>query len=397
MHSYLSNSILVVSFTFLISACGSGGSSAPAAKDAPMSEAAQLGEKIFKDTSLSASGRRSCESCHAPANGHASPFAEAVAMGGKNLDLAGTRLPPSIRYLRYNQAFRFDADGTARGGFNWDGRADSLADQAHRPFLSANEMANAGPADVVAKIAAAPYANQFKATFGATIFDDPTLAFERVTFALERYQVEDTDFAPFNSKYDAFVAGTTKFSEQELRGLAWFNRADKGNCAACHSSTKPSNAPGALFTDFSFDALGVPRNASIKANLDPKYFDQGLCASNRPQVAQRNDLCGVFKVPSLRNVATRTRFFHNGQFTSLEEVVSFYATRNTDPKRWYPLDDAGEPILYNDLPEPFKTNVNTSEGTYKRQFGQSPSLTASEIDDLVVFLKTLTDGYTALP
>ncbi len=384
--------ILLLVSVLALSACGGTVSDSATLSEA-MSEAAQLGEKIFKDVSLSASGQMSCETCHVPANGHASPFANAVALGGKALDQPGTRTPPSIRYLRYNQAFRFEADGTPTGGFNWDGRTNSLAEQAHRPFFSANEMANLDAAEVIAKLATAPYAKQFKVVFGESILDDPDTAFERITFALERYQKEDPDFAPFSSKFDAFIAGKVSLSAQELNGLSRFNRSDKGNCAACHPSSKPSNAPAALFTDFSFDNLGVPRNRNIAANLDPNYFDLGLCGPARTTLTDRGDLCGAFKVPSLRNVALRQRFFHNGRFGSLEEVVSFYVKRDTEPERWYPLDASAEPVSYNDLPIAARANVNVTEGPYNRSRGLPAALSESEIQDLVAFLKTLSDGY----
>jgi cytochrome c peroxidase len=374
---------------------GSGASSGTdAASAATLSPAAQLGELIFKDPSLSASGRMSCASCHDPARGHASPFDTPVAFGGANLDQAGTRNPPAIRYLRFNGAFAFAADGTPTGGFFWDGRAASLQEQARGPFLNPVEMANADVAAVVAKLAATAYAPKFRAVFGQDILGDADAAFDRMTFALQRYQQEDPDFAPFSSKFDAFTAGRATFAPQELNGLALFNRADKGNCAACHSSTKPANAPGALFTDFSFDNLGVPRNAAIPANADPASFDGGLCGGKRTDLAARTDLCGAFKVPSLRNVALRKRFFHNGAFSSLEQVIRFYVQRDTSPQLWYPLDAMGNPMPYDDVPASLRGNVNTTEGPYNRTPAQGPALTDAEIADLAAFLRTLTDGYT---
>ena len=335
-----------------------------------------------------------CVSCHDPAFGHASPFDTPVAFGGAALGQPGLRNPPSIRYLRFNGAFHFDAEGTPTGGFNWDGRADSLADQARRPFLSSNEMANADVATVVSKIAAAPYAEEFKRVFGADIFSDPATAFDRVVFALEHYQIEDPDFAPFSSKFDLFIAGNVSLTDQELRGLALFNRPDKGNCAACHPSTKPDNAPAALFTDFTFDSLGVPRNTAVAANADPGFFDMGLCGPSRTDLAARRDLCGAFKVPSLRNVGLRRHFFHNGRFDSLEQVIRFYVTRDTNPELWYPPASLADPLPYNDLPVDLRGNVNVTEVPYNRRPGQAPALTANEIDDLAAFLRTLSDGYT---
>ena len=380
----------------LLQACGGAG--APAAAGLPgensLSAAAQLGQAIFHDASLSGSGRMSCASCHDPARGHASPFATPVAFGGAafpadhSASASGLRVPPAIRYLRFNNGFRIEADGTPRGGFFWDGRVNSLAEQAQKPFLAANEMANAGAADVVVKLARTPYAERFRQLFGQDILSDPSRALERMGFALERYQVEDPDFAPFSSKFDAVNAGRARFSDAELRGLTWFNRRDKGNCAACHPSTKPANAPAALFTDFSYDSLGVPRNADIVANRDPLFHDLGLCGPVRGELSARPDLCGRFKVPSLRNVALRARYFHNGHFDSLAEVLRFYVTRDTQPLQWYPGP------VYDDLPAALRGNVNVSEGPYNRRPGQAAALTDAELSDLLAFLNTLTDGYT---
>jgi cytochrome c peroxidase len=379
-----------------LAGCGGGGSSSangPADAQPTLSAAADLGRQIFNDVSLSASGKMSCASCHDAAFGHSSPFDTPVVFGGPNLDQPGTRVSPSIRYLRFNTGFHFD-EGTPTGGFFLDGRASSLSDQAKQPFVNPVEMANPDVASVVAKLATAGYAAKFKEVFGAGIFDSPDAAMDRAAFALERFQTEDPQFAPFSSKYDAFVAGRATLTPQELNGLALFNRADKGNCAACHPSTKPANAPGALFTDFTYDNLGVPRNMLIAANADAGSYDLGLCGPKRPDLADRADLCGAFKVPSLRNVGTRRHFFHNGVFTSLEQVIRFYVTRDTNAQDWYPMDAEGNVTSYNDLPAAMRGNVNRTEGPYNRGPGQAPALNESEIADLASFLRTLTDGYT---
>ncbi|WP_408596127.1 cytochrome-c peroxidase [Limnohabitans sp.] len=375
----------------VLTACGGGSTST----GSPMSAAALLGQDIFKDTRLSGSGRMSCATCHDPDLGHASPFDTPVALGGVNLDLPGLRLPPAIRYLRYNGAFSLAADGSASGGFFWDGRANSLAEQAGGPLLNDHEMANASVEDVVQKIASAPYAAKFKQVFGADIFNDPQVAFDRVRHALARYQQEDGDFASFSSKFDAVNAGRAAFTAQELRGLAWFSRADKGNCAACHPSTRPDNAPAALFTDFSYDSLGVPRNSAVARNSDATFFDLGLCGPVRTDLSARTELCGAFKVPSLRNVALRKRFFHNGRFDNLRQAIQFYVTRDTQAQLWYPQDPLGNVDVYNDLPSLLRGNVNVTEAPYNRPRGQSAALNDSEIDDMVAFLGTLTDGFFA--
>jgi len=382
---------LLIYSTFLASCGGSGGNSV---SGEAMGAAAQLGQLIFKDPSLSASGAMSCATCHDPQMGHASPFETPVALGGATqpFALAGLRNPPAINYLKYNGTFKIDADGVAKGGFFWDGRANSLAEQAKGPFLRSSEMANNSPAEVIAKLRLTPYADQFKKVFGENIFNDPNAAFERVAFALERYQIEDTDFAPFTSKFDAVNQGKATFTPEELKGLTWFNRADKGNCAACHPSTKPDNAPAALFTDFSYDNLGVPRNAEIPANAVASFYDKGLCGPVRTDLSAKTERCGAFKVPSLRNVAQRKRFFHNGKFTTLAQVVNFYITRDTHPEAWYPSDPS-QVLVYNDLPTLERGNVNVIEGPYNRRLGQAPALTPTEVTELIAFLKTLSDGY----
>ena len=351
-----------------------------------------LGAKVFRDTSLSASGKQACASCHDPAHAHAQANAMAVQSGGVNLDAPGFRATPSLRYLNGDLPFFFAKDGTPTGGLNRDGRAADLVAQAQRPFLAAHEMANADAAAVVEKLAHANYAEQFRAIFGADIFTDVELAFFAARYALAAYEKNAPEFRPFSSKFDLFLARKAMLTPQELRGLALFNRGDKGNCAACHPSTRADNSPP-LFTDYSYDNLGVPRNPAIAATADANYFDLGLCGPDRSDLAARTDLCGAFKVPTLRNVATRRVFFHNGRFDSLRETIEFYVQRDTNPARWYPAAADGGVHKFDDLPPAYARNVNTSEGPYNRKPGEASALNAAEIDDLIAFLSTLTDGY----
>ena len=386
----------LLSLVIVLAACGSGESTlapAPGASAEQLSPAAALGEKIFRDPGLSASGRQSCATCHDPDNAHAPANALAGQPGGALLDLQGGRQSPSIRYLDTNRAFRFDDEGTPTGGFFWDGRAASLQQQAGEPFLNPREMANPGKAEVVAKLARASYEAEFRALYGNGIFADAEAAFQRMTLALQQYQLEDADFHAYTSKYDEFLRGRAKLGEQELRGLALFNDPSKGNCAACHPSGRGSDGSLPLFTDFSYDALGVPRNPELQQNADPAFFDLGLCARPAGDLAARTDLCGAFKVPSLRNVARRHTFFHNGRFRTLKEALTFYVQRDTDPQKWYPLDASGQPVKFDDLPAAYRANVNTSEAPYDRKPGDAPALSDSEVDDVIAFLNTLSDGY----
>lgn len=354
--------------------------------------AISLGRAIFSDPSLSASGRMSCATCHDPAHAHAQPNGLAVQSGGDALDVTGFRTVPSLRYLNATP-FRFDDDGTPSGGFDRDGRAPSLIDQANRPFLAAHEMANFSPAALAQHLAEAPYANDFRAVFGKDVFADPEKVLFRAQFAIAAFERSAPELHPFDSKYDAFLRGKVRLSEAELRGLALFNRPDKGNCAACHPSARNADGTPPLFTDFTYDNLGVPRNGEIAANRDAGYYDLGLCGPFREDLAGRRDLCGAFKVPTLRNVATRQVFFHNGRFRSLTDAVRFYVRRDTNPEEFYPSDADGVVRKFDDLPPELRGNVNTQEVPYDRHAGEQPRLDESEIRDLVAFLGTLTDGY----
>ena len=356
-----------------------------------MTAQAALGEKIFADTSLSASGRQACASCHSQANANAPENSLAAQLGGPLLDRQGQRVAPSLRYLSFNTGFQIAPDGSPGGGFFWDGRASSLQAQASGPLLAANEMANASAADVVDKLSRAAYADEFKRVFGADIFTRPDDALARLTLALQQYQREDADFRPFSSKYDEFLRGKVALSDAELRGLALFNSPSKGNCQACHPSAKASDGSFPLFTDFSYDNLGVPRNTALAQNDKPAFFDLGLCA--RADLASRTDLCGAFKVPTLRNVALRHVYFHNGRFATLKDALTFYVQRDTNPEKWYPLNPNGSVKKFDDLPAQYVANVNTTEVPYTRRKGDPPFLTDAEVDDVIAFLRALSDGY----
>jgi cytochrome c peroxidase len=211
------SSLAAASFTLPGCSVSPGEGFALPAPPAPLSEVASLGQRIFYDESLSSSGGMSCATCHSPANAFASPPGSSpVPLGGPAFTIPGFRDAPSLKYLALNPSFFFDSDGTPTGGFNRDGRASSLAAQARRPLLSAHEMANASVADVVAKVAAAPYVADFRAAFGDDIFAAPDEAFGRMLLALQRFELEDVaEFSPCSSKYDRFLAGAEQLSARE--------------------------------------------------------------------------------------------------------------------------------------------------------------------------------------
>ncbi len=353
--------------------------------------AADIGKLIFHDVSLSASGKQSCASCHSPQHAHAQANALAVQFGGPLLNRPGTRAVPSIRYLADTPPLGFDEEGTPYGGFNHDGSVDTFAAQAERPLLAANEMANLTREAVVEKLRKADYAAKFRQVFGETSLDHVDTAFATLGLALEQYQRDSAEFQPFSAKYDAYLAGKAQLTAAEMRGLQLFNDEKKGNCAACHPSAKREDGRPPLFTDFTYDGLGLPRNAAIPANADPRYTDLGLCKSGRSGRASQDSACGKFKVPTLRNVATRQVFFHNGHIRNLRDAVAFYVSRDTQPEQWYPRKAGKEIAKFNDLPAKYHSNVNVEEVPYGGKRGGKPSLSDEEIDDVVVFLRTLTD------
>lgn len=387
-----------------LAGCGGGGATASSAVTAPLSPMAQVGQQIFSDTALSASGRQSCASCHVADHAFAGADGLSVPLGGPLMNLPGLRATPSLMYAAFTPPFQIAADGTPSGGFFRDGRASTLAEQARQPFLTAFEMANANAAEVQSRLLQRPYLPQFQAVFGAAVLNDPEQTLASIAAALAAYETEAPEFAPFSSKFDAYQDGKAALTPGELKGLALFNDPTKGNCNACHVST-PRNRIRALFTDFTYDNVGLPRNWQIAANqstpmaasvvsADATYYDLGLCGPQRTDLSSRRSLCGAFKVPTLRNVAVKQRYFHNGIFQSLDEVVSWYVTRDTDPARWYLRQDGGLDLPYNDLPVGDRSNVNRSEVPYLATSGQ-PTLSSAEITAIVDFLCTLTDGYDA--
>ncbi len=358
----------------------------------------ELGRKLFFDRSLSASGRLACATCHDPHYAYGPPPHKALALGGPRMDLPGSRAVPSLRYLERAPAFSErtvlkDGGVGPAGGLTWDGRAASLHEQARIPLLAPNEMANADPAAVVRKLERAPYAPAFRKLYGADVFRRPEFAFEQALLALEAFEHTPSEFYPYSSKYDAYLRGEATLSEQERRGLEVFNHPDRGNCANCHSSASAQGAPP-LFTDFEFDNIGAPRNARLAVNADPHYYDMGLCGPARTDLADHSKYCGMFRTPTLRNVALRDAFFHNGVFGSLREVLQFYQQRDDLPWKWYPRNADGTIDKVNDLPAALRRTLDVDPPFMGREGGQTGAISDDDIEDLIAFLETLTDGYS---
>ncbi len=371
------------------------GSAVPA-----LSVRALVGREIFFDARLSAAGKLSCASCHSAAYAYGPPNGRAVQLGGRLLRTPGLRAVPSLRYTLARTpiwahprptslAERVaEHDDVPAGGFAWDGRFNTLHEQAAFPLLAASEMASSKER-VVQRIEQGPYAEAFREAFGRDSFANTDIAFADALMALERFELEDPSFHPYSSKFDRYLDGKATLTPQEARGFALFNDVDRGNCASCHISVKGANGAHPLFTDFQFEAIGVPRNQEIPANRNRKFYDMGLCGpvrTNQPDPSY----CGMFKTPTLRNVATRQVFFHNGRFHTLKEALRFYVERDTDPGKWYPHGHDGRVDAFDDLPVALRANVDTTTQPFSGK-NKRPVWNDADIDDVIAFLKTLTD------
>ncbi|MZQ99558.1 MAG: cytochrome C [Acidaminobacter sp.] len=368
------------------------------AGDAELTPMEQLGKEIFFDENLSINGTMSCASCHAPETG----FTGADSKINKKLAVYpgaietrfGNRKPPTAAYAGESPILYFDEDEELWiGGMFWDGRAtgwmlgDPLAEQAQGPFLNPLEQAMPDPESIVTKVSASEYAELFKKIWGTGAFEDSaTVNYERIARAIASYERSD-QVNPFTSKYDYYLKGEVDLTEEEALGLEVFE--GKGNCAACHISQPGPEGEAPLFTDFTYDNLGIPKNPNnpfytMDDEWNPdgtEWIDLGLGgfleAAGYPKAVYEAEL-GKFKVPTLRNVDLRPYpsfvkvYGHNGYFKSLEDIVNFYNLRDVKPNKW-PMAE-------------YPYTINTDE------LGNL-GLTNKEEAALVAFMKTLSDGY----
>lgn len=353
----------------------------------------QLGKFLFFDEALSVNGKMSCATCHAPEAGFTGPDSDinmntAVYPGTVHAKF-GNRKPPTAAYGGESPVFYFDEiEGLWIGGMFWDGRAtgwtlgDPLAEQAMGPFLNPVEQAAPMAKLIVSKVAKSAYAPLFEEVYGPCSLDfkkDVYGTYERIARSISAYE-KSAEVNPFTSKYDYYLKGMVELTEEEAWGLALFNDEDKGKCALCHLSD--GDAP--LFTDFTYDNLGIPKNPDnpflmMPPSINPdgmNWIDEGLGGFLKSAGLPYEGEIGKHKVPTLRNVDKRPyegfvkAFGHNGYFKSLEEIVHFYNTR--DVEDWPMAEVPG--------------TVNVEE------LGDL-GLTAEEEAAIVAFMKTLSDGY----
>lgn len=230
----------------MLSACGGQGGSTASASVTPTQ--LSVSQALFAEKALSANGQMACASCHTDERAHADAAGTSLPLGGVSMTAQGFRSSPTLLYLETNRSFRFE-EGQAFGGFTWDGRASSRAEQAAGPLLDPSEMANVDAAAVAGKVRQLPYFNDFVSVFGLPTTPSDEQIFEQLKEALQTYQKLDPDYLLFNSKFDRYLDGNAVLTAQEVRGLNLFNDANKGNCASCHSSRTGPQGERPLFTE----------------------------------------------------------------------------------------------------------------------------------------------------
>jgi len=377
-----------------------------------------FGEKLFFDTNLSAPEGQSCAACHGPEAGWTGPDEQVNKTGGVYPGAMhkryGNRKPNSAAYATLSPAFNAilkDGNVQFAGGNFWDGRAtgyklgNPAADQAQGPFLNPVEQNIADAKSLVEKVCSSEYASLFKKV-GNDIWKekdictckDVNLQFGIIGIAIAAFE-NSGKVNGFSSKYDFYLQGKAKFSAKEKAGLELFR--GKAKCANCHLLEIEKDGIPPLFTDFTFDNLGLPKNLQNPwYSMDTTYnkdgagwVDPGLAEflKQMPQYAMyAEENYGKHQVPTLRNVDKRPSpgfikcYGHNGYFKSLEEIVHFYNTRDVLP----PAKEVSDPKPgVNCWPEPeVIKNMN------KTELGNL-GLTAEEESAIVEFMRTLSDGF----
>jgi cytochrome c peroxidase len=414
----------------------------------------RLGKAIFFDKNLSNPPGLACASCHNPEAGYAGSSSSEInqslgIMPGAAPGRFENRNPPTITYSKFCPGgpprFNMRLQSYVGGMFR-DGHAADLTEQVHFPLLHPNEMNNivdnrSAPQLVVEKVRTGQNAKLFQKVFGADTFAQPTdKVFQLIAQAIVAFE-SSRELSPFSSKYDAYLAGKAQLTASELSGLELITGLEGGTpgggfrksarCTACHAIESDRRESGSLFTQYCYANIGVPKNPKnpyygetdnttnpLGYNpLGSDYIDLGLGGCLYPLKGLPSGNLGLgnngkgdflfvngnFKVPTLRNVDKRPNpafvkaYMHNGYFKSLKDVVHFYNTRNltTDPKE---VIDFNKPEPYVALkgkplwpPPEYPDTMLNPEGA-PGQVGNL-LLTEAEENDIVAFLKTLSDGY----
>lgn len=387
-----------------------------------LTPAEALGKAIYFDKRLSLRQNQSCATCHDPEYGFSGPNPGVNLLGsvymGSVKNRFGNRRPPTSSYATpAPPLFYDDVDEVWVGGNFWDGRAKGwrlppAAEQALGPFLNPAEQALPDEICVLYRIAEGKYADLWEDVWGEDLRDlefpaglakacrseDPIVydeelrgevlaAYDQVGLAINDFE-GSAEVNAFSSKFDAYLDAEVELTEQEAFGMELFN--GDAMCSLCHISE--GEAP--LFTDYTYDNLGMPPNPLNPVyDADPNFVDLGI-----GPIVGDDGMNGAVKVPTLRNVARAPgqaikSYGHNGVFKSLEQIVHFYNTRDAkrtcDPGEVLPtaagLANMGFSPDCWPAPE-VADNVNQDE------LGDL-GLTMEEELAIVAFMKTLSDGW----
>lgn len=357
-----------------------GESEAGPASDA---EKLALGRSLFFDVNLSFNRTQSCATCHMP--DHAFSDGRGTAGGAASLGDDGTsigdRNAPTVAYARFVPALGKTPAGKWAGGLFHDGRAATLEDQAGGPPLNPAEMGMPGKAAVVERLKENPeYVASFAALFGAGVLDSGERGYAAMTQAIAAFERSD-ELSPFNSKYDRFLRGEVKLTDEEELGRVLFFSNQFTNCNKCHQLNTLAGGEGETFSNHEFHNIGVPVNTTLRAanGSATGRIDPGLAGN--PAVDGDPAQRGKFRTPTLRNVAVTGPYMHNGVFGDLRTVILFYNSYNSKSARRQINPETGQRWDPPEVPE----NLSREE----LEFG--PALKDREITALVAFLRTLTD------
>jgi len=377
-----------------------------------------FGEKLFFDKNLSTPEGQSCAACHGPEVGWTGPDEQVNKTGsvypGAMHERFGNRKPNSSAYATLSpvfHAFMEEEKVLFAGGNFWDGRAtgyklgNPASDQAQGPFLNPVEQNIADAKTLIRKVCKSDYASLFRKV-GIDIWKEPdicsskdvNLQFGIIGIAIAAFE-NSGKVNQFSSKYDYYLKGEVRLSAKELEGLELFR--GKAKCSNCHIIESEKDGIPPLFTDFTFDNLGLPKNPqnpwySMDTTINNEgagWIDPGLAEflKEMPQYAMYADEnYGKHQVPTLRNVDKRPSpgfvkaYGHNGYFKSLEETVHFYNTRDVLPSA-EAISDPKPGV--NCWPKP-----EVIENTNKEELGNL-GLTPEEESAVIEFMKTLSDGY----
>jgi cytochrome c peroxidase len=375
----------------------------------------QLGKEIFFDENLSINGNQACAACHTPATGFTGPDpvinAHGAVYDGSIVGRFGNRKPPSSAYATPSPILHYvmeKKEAVFVGGNFWDGRAtgeklgNPAADQAQGPFLNPLEQALPSVAAVVSRVCGSTYAMLFLQVWGADACDAGKVdsAFDAIALSIAAYEASP-ELNAFTSKYDYYLRGVVDLTKEEKKGLNMFQ--SKAKCANCHVLGRGHEDGPPLFTDYTYDNLGVPRNPENPFYNQPAFNPQGMAwidlglgeflSSRLDYQPFAADNYGKQKVPTLRNVDKRPfigfakAYGHNGYFKSLKGVVHFYNTRDVKPPCINPFTTEADALVQNCWPAPeVPINVNRDE------LGNL-HLSGDQEDAIVEFLRTLSDGY----